>query len=98
MSGTKVDLETLRTAIKEYEDVLAELLFAEQDGAVLAAVQGAGKDMPSQVYANWASNTGHMHLQSNKQLQETLSTRINNLKATLTQYEQAEQGNRDNLK
>ncbi|GHH62802.1 PE domain-containing protein [Lentzea cavernae] len=98
MSGTKVDLETLRAAIKEYESIRDELMVAENQGKVLANVQGAGKDAPSQVYANWASNTGEMHQQSNRQLQTTLTTRIDNLKATLAQYERTEQGNRDNLK
>lgn len=54
--------------------------------------------MPSQVYANWANAAGKGHQLSNEQLQQTLVTRIENLKATLRQYEQTEQGNRDNLK
>lgn len=98
MSGTKVDLDTLRAAIKEYESIRDELMVAEHQGKVLATVEGAGKDTPSQVYANWARIAGAMHEQSNKQLQKTLTTRIDNLKATLAQYEQTEQGNTDNLK
>ncbi|RDI19721.1 PE domain-containing protein [Lentzea flaviverrucosa] len=98
MSGIKVDLETLRAAIKEYEAIRDELAMAHHDGHVLATVQGAGKDAPSQVYANWARATGAAHQRSNKQLQDTLTTRIENLNATLRQYEQTEQGNRDNLK
>lgn len=98
MSGTKVDLDTLRAAIKEYESVFEELVLAEQAGAVLTAVKGAGQDRPSQVYANWAVTAGHMHQQSNKDLQNTLSARIENLKATLSQYERTEQGNQENLK
>ena len=98
MSGTKVDLETLRAAIKEYESIRDELIIAENQGKALASVQGAGKDAPSQVYANWASNAGEMHQISNRQLQTTLNTRVENLKATLAQYERTEQGNQDNLK
>ncbi|MDX8149728.1 PE domain-containing protein [Lentzea sp. BCCO 10_0061] len=98
MSGTKVDLETLRAAIKEYESVKEELALAHKSGEALIAVKGAGKDMPSQVYANWASAAGKGHQLSNEQLQKTLDTRIENLKATLRQYEQTEQGNLDNLK
>ncbi|SFR29262.1 PE family protein [Lentzea waywayandensis] len=98
MSGTKVDLETLRAAIKEYESIKDELVLAHQSGEDLTAVKGAGKDMPSQVYANWASAAGKGHQESNLRLQRTLDTRIENLKATLRQYEQTEQGNRDNLK
>ena len=98
MSGTKVDLETLRAAIKEYESIRDDLSLAEVRGKVLATVQGAGKDRPSQVYANWANNAGTMHQLSNKELQKTLTTRIDNLNATLAQYERTEQGNRDNLK
>ncbi|HUQ59272.1 PE domain-containing protein [Lentzea sp.] len=98
MSGTKVDLETLRAAIKEYESIKEELLLAHQSGEILTAVEGAGKDKPSQVYASWASAAGLAHQQSNKQLQDTLTTRIENLKATLAQYERTEQGNQANLK
>jgi len=98
MSGTKVDLETLRAAIKEYESVRDELQMAHKSGEDLTIVKGAGKDMPSQVYANWANAAGKGHQLSNEQLQQTLVTRIENLKATLRQYEQTEQGNRDNLK
>ncbi|SDL90741.1 PE family protein [Lentzea albidocapillata subsp. violacea] len=98
MSGTKVDLETLRAAIKEYESIRDDLMMAHQNGERLITVQGAGKDAPSQVYANWARAAGEAHQKSNKQLQDTLTTRIENLQATLRQYEQTEQGNRDNLK
>ncbi|SMD24151.1 PE domain-containing protein [Lentzea albidocapillata] len=98
MSGTKVDLETLRAAIKEYESIRDDLMVAHQNGERLTTVQGAGKDAPSQVYANWARAAGEAHQKSNKQLQDTLTTRIENLQATLRQYEQTEQGNRDNLK
>lgn len=98
MSGIKVDLETLRAAIKEYESIRDELQMARQTGVVLTTVQGAGKDAPSQVYANWARAAGEAHQKSNEQLADTLTTRIENLKATLRQYEQTEQGNRDNLK
>ncbi|WP_434448935.1 PE domain-containing protein [Lentzea sp. E54] len=98
MSGTKVDLDTLRAAIKEYEAVLVDLLKAHDTGKALIAVQAAGKDMPSKVYNNWAVTSGAAHQTSNKQLQDTLKTRIRNLKATLAQYEQTEQGNQANLK
>jgi chaperonin cofactor prefoldin len=98
MSGTKVDLETLRAAIKEYESIRDELATAKQTGEALIRVKGAGRDTPSQVYANWATTAGSMHQQSNQQLQDTLTTRIDNLKATLAQYEQTEQGNQANLK
>lgn len=98
MSGTKVDLDTLRAAIKEYEEILIELQTAEQTGNALIAVRGAGLDRPSQVYAGRAVTAGHMHRQSNKQLQETLAARIANLKATLGQYERTEQGNEADLK
>ncbi|MFD9703835.1 PE domain-containing protein [Lentzea sp. NPDC059081] len=98
MSGTKVDLETLRAAIKEYESIRDELVQAYTSGDMLTSVEGAGKDMPSQVYANWARTAGQAHQASNKQLQKALTTRIDNLKATLAQYEQTEQGNQANLK
>lgn len=98
MSGTKVDLETLRAAIKEYESIRDELKMAYQDGDKLSTVKGAGKDMPSQVYATWAAAAGKAHQDSNKQLQDSLATRIDNLKATLAQYEQTEQGNQASLK
>jgi hypothetical protein len=98
MSGTKIDLETLRAAIKEYESIKEELVLAYGSGDALITVQGAGRDRPSQVYANWAVSAGHMHQQSNKQLQDTLTARIENLKATLQQYEQTEQGNQANFK
>jgi len=98
MSGTKVDLETLRAAIKEYESIRDDLMLAENQGKALTSIEGAGKDRPSQVYANWASNAGKMHELSNKELQKTLTTRIDNLNATLAQYERTEQGNQDNLK
>ncbi|MCG8926242.1 PE domain-containing protein [Lentzea sp. CC55] len=98
MSGTKVDLETLRAAVKEYESIRDDLIQAKTTGQALIAVKGAGRDVPSQVYANWAVNAGAMHQQSNQQLQDTLTTRIDNLKATLAQYEQTEQGNQANFK
>jgi hypothetical protein len=98
MSGTKVDLETLRAAIKEYESIRDDLMLAHQDGEKLATVQGAGRDMPSQVYANWAVAAGKAHQDSNAQLRDALTTRIDNLKATLAQYEQTEHGNQANLK
>lgn len=98
MSGTKVDLDTLRAAIKEYESIRDELIQAQTTGKALIAVKGAGRDTPSQVYATWAVNAGAMHQQSNQQLQDALTTRIDNLTATLRQYEQTEQGNQDNLK
>ncbi|MFD4644601.1 PE domain-containing protein [Lentzea sp. NPDC058436] len=98
MSGTKVDLETLRAAIKEYESVLVELGEAHTTGAVLISVRPAGLDRPSGVYNNWAVTAGAAHQTSNRQLQETLKARIDRLKATLTQYEQTEHGNRANLK
>ncbi|MDX8052948.1 PE domain-containing protein [Lentzea sp. BCCO 10_0798] len=98
MSGTKVDLETLRAAIKEYESIKEDLVVAQLNGEVLTTIKGAGRDTPSQVYANWANAAGKGHQLSNDQLQKTLTTRIENLKATLRQYEQTEQGNRDNLK
>jgi hypothetical protein len=98
MSGTKVDLETLRAAIKEYESIYVDLAEAQSTGNVLIAVQPAGLDRPSGVYNNWAVTAGAAHQKSNKQLQDTLKARIDNLKATLTQYEQAEQGNQANLK
>ncbi len=98
MSGTKVDLDTLRAAIKEYEAILAELVDAEQTGNALVAVRAAGLDRPSVVYASHAVTAGSMHQQSNKQLQEALSTRIQNLTATLKQYERTEQGNEADFK
>jgi hypothetical protein len=98
MSGTKVDLDTLRAAIKEYEAIKDELVLAHQNGEQLITVKNAGLDMPSKVYANYAVTAGHMHQQSNEQLQDALNARINNLKATLAQYEKTEQGNLDNLK
>ncbi|MFS8103604.1 PE domain-containing protein [Lentzea alba] len=98
MSGTKVDLDTLRAAIKEYEAIYLELDKAHDTGGALTAVQPAGLDMPSKVYNNWAVTAGAAHQKSNEQLRNTLKTRIENLKATLTQYEETEQGNKDNLK
>lgn len=98
MSGTKVDLETLRAAIKEYEDIFLDLQTANDTGKALIAIRAAGNDMPSKVYANWAITAGAAHQTSNEQLQKTLKTRIDNLKATLAQYEQTEQGNQANFK
>ena len=98
MSGTKVDLETLRAAIKEYESIRDELKEAHTSGEMLTADKSAGRDVPSQVYANWAVSAGKAHQDSNKQLQDALTTRIDNLKATLAQYERTEQGNQANLK
>jgi hypothetical protein len=98
MSGTKVDLETLRAAIKEYESIYADLQEAHNTGKVLVAVRPAGLDRPSGVYNNWAVTAGAAHQTSNTQLQETLKARVEKLKATLTQYEQTEQGNQANLK
>jgi hypothetical protein len=98
MSGTKVDLDTLRAAIKEYEDMLVELQTAEQTGNALVAVKGAGLDRPSVVYAGHAVTAGQMHQQSNKQLQQTLRARIKNLTATLSQYERTEQDNEADFK
>ena len=98
MSGTKVDLDTLRAAIKEYESIYLDLDKAYDTGRALVAVQAAGHDRPSEVYKNWAVTAGAAHQTSNKQLQKTLETRIDNLKATLAQYEQTEQGNKDNFK
>jgi hypothetical protein len=98
MSGTKVDLETLRAAIKEYESIRDDLIQAHGSGEMLTAVKGAGKDVPSQVYANWAVAAGKAHQDSNTQLRDALTTRIDNLKATLAQYEQTEHGNQANLK
>ncbi|WP_394613142.1 PE domain-containing protein [Lentzea sp. JNUCC 0626] len=93
MSGTKVDLETLRAAIKEYESIYLDLVKAKDVGKALVAIQPAGLDRPSGVYNNWAVTAGAAHQSSNDQLQKTLMTRINNLKATLTQYEQTEAEN-----
>src|SRR4051812_5580761 len=98
MSGTKVDLDTLRAAIKEYENIYLELEKAHTAGDALVKVEPAGLDMPSKVYNNWAVTSGAAHQTSNEQLRKTLKTRIANLKATLTQYEQTEQGNQANLK
>lgn len=98
MSGTKVDLETLRAAIKEYESISEELQLAYIEGDKLSTVKGAGKDVPSQVYATWAVAAGKAHQDSNKLLQDSLITRIENLKATLAQYERTEQGNKESLK
>lgn len=98
MSGTKVDLDTLRAAIKEYESIYLDLDKAYDVGRALVAVQAAGHDRPSEVYKNWAVTAGAAHQTSNKQLRTTLKTRIDNLKATLAQYEQTEQSNKDNFK
>ncbi|MET8762688.1 hypothetical protein [Lentzea sp. NPDC004782] len=98
MSGTKVDLDTLRAAIKEYESIYLDLEKAKDRGKALVAVEAAGLDMPSKVYNNWAVTAGAAHQTSNDELRKTLKTRIDNLKATLTQYEQTEQGNQANLK
>ncbi|MGW4214054.1 PE domain-containing protein [Lentzea sp. NPDC004789] len=98
MSGTKVDLDTLRAAIKEYESIRDEVKKAQAAGDALVKVQAAGKDVPSQVYAQAAVTAGRMHLQSNQQLVDALTTRIDNLNATLRQYEQTEEGNQANLK
>ena len=98
MSGTKVDLETLRAAIKEYESIYLDLEKAHTNGEELVRVEAAGLDMPSRVYNNWARTSGAAHQKSNEQLRKTLKTRIDNLKATLTQYEQTEHGNQANLK
>lgn len=98
MSGTKVDLDTLRAAIKEYKAIRDELLIAHTTGRVLAEVQYAGLDMPSKVYANWANTAGAAHQESNEQLRNTLTARIENLEATLRQYEQTEAGNEASMK
>ena len=98
MSGTKVDLDILRAAIKEYEVIYLDLEKAHTTGQELVRVQPAGLDMPSKVYNNWAVTSGAAHQTSNEQLRKTLKTRIENLKATLTQYEQTEQGNQANFK
>lgn len=98
MSGTKVDLDTLRAAIKEYEAIYLDLDKAHNTGSALVAVQPAGLDMPSKVYNNWAVTAGAAHQTSNEQLRKTLKTRIENLKATLKQYEETEHGNQANLK
>ena len=71
---------------------------ANDTGNALVSVEPAGLDMPSKVYNNWAVTAGAAHQKSNDQLRKTLKTRIDNLKATLTQYEQTEQGNQANLK
>ena len=98
MSGTKVDLDTLRAAIKEYEAVYLDLDKAHDTGSALVSVEPAGLDMPSKVYNNWAVTAGAAHQTSNEQLRKTLKTRIENLKATLKQYEETEQGTKDNFK
>lgn len=98
MSGTKVDLDTLRAAIKDYEQVVADLEAAYQSGTHMSYVVPPGKDTPGQVYSGSAIGVGAMHQQANKQLQDVLVTRIENLRATLRQYEQTEQGNQANLK
>lgn len=94
MSGTKVDLETLRAAIKEYESIYLDLEKAYNVGSTLVAIQPAGLDRPSGVYNNWAVTAGAAHQTSNEQLRETLKARIKNLQATLTQYEQTEAENK----
>lgn len=98
MSGTKVDLDTLRAAIKEYESISLDLEKAYTTGDALVKVEAAGDDRPSVVYNNWALTAGAAHQTSNEQLRKVLMTRILNLKATLAQYEQTEQGNKDNFK
>ncbi|WP_086667623.1 PE domain-containing protein [Lentzea kentuckyensis] len=98
MSGTKVDLDTLRAAIKEYESISLELEKAYTTGDALIKVEAAGEDRPSVVYNNWAVTAGAAHQKSNDELRKVLLTRIQNLKATLAQYEQTEQGNKDNFK
>jgi hypothetical protein len=98
MSGTKVDLETLRAAIKEYESISLDLEKAYTTGDALVKVEAAGGDRPSVVYNNWAVTAGAAHQKSNEELRKVLKTRILNLKATLAQYEETEQGNKDNFK
>ncbi|KOV82701.1 PE domain-containing protein [Nocardia sp. NRRL S-836] len=93
MSGTKIDLETLRAAIKDYEKVVQDLVAAHSSGVELTMVRPPGKDVPGQVYSGSATIVGEMHQQANTQLQEVLKTRIENLKATLRQYESTEQDN-----
>lgn len=98
MSGTKVNLETLRAAIKDYQQVVLDLEAAYQSGTYMSYVVAPGKDTPGQVYNGSVIGVGAMHQQANKKLQEVLVTRIENLEATLRQYEQTEQGNQANLK
>lgn len=98
MSGTKVDLETLRAAIKEYESIYLDLEKAYSAGDALVKVEPAGRDRPSVVYNNWAVTSGAAHQKSNEELRKVLKTRVVNLKATLAQYEQTEQGNQANFK
>lgn len=98
MSGTKVDLDTLRAAIKDYTSIVEELRDAQQVGRALINVMPPGQDTPGKVYNGSAGVVGHMHFEANQNLQEVLITRIQNLEATLRQYEHTEQGNQANLK
>lgn len=98
MSGTKVDLDTLRAAIKEYRSVLEDLQMAHQSGELFTYVNPPGLDTPGKVYVNSVVQVGGMHQQANLQLQEVLTTRIEHMEATLRQYQRVEQGNVANLK
>lgn len=98
MSAVKVDPEVIEAAIKEYESIREEVEDARKQGVVLTKVEGPGRDVPSQVYANAANVAGRKHQLANEKLRDTIQARIDLLQATLDQYRQTDQGKAADLK
>jgi len=90
MNAVKVEPAVIEAAIKEYTAILGDLEKARDKGVVLTQMQGPGRDMPSQVYANAANTAGKMHQQANTNLQKAIQARIDLLKVTLDQYRESD--------
>jgi hypothetical protein len=97
MSDFEVVAEALRGMVGMHGKVREDLDSANEQTRILALIQPPMKDPATVGYIEAACAAGQMHIDDVTKLGDELQARIDELKATVEQYERTEQANHRRL-
>ncbi|RKT55672.1 hypothetical protein [Saccharothrix australiensis] len=95
MSDIQVTLDTLNGLVDRHRVVHDELSATNQQTQVLAQVQPPIPDPATTAFTTAACQAGQGHLDSAAKVEQDLQTRIEELKASIDQYADSEQTNKE---
>ncbi|MGW6936883.1 hypothetical protein ACWGE0_43020 [Lentzea sp. NPDC054927] len=93
MSDFDVTIEALRGMVGRHGKVREDLTSVNEQSRLLAQIRPPMTDPATTEYVTAACAAGQRHLDDVTKLEQELQARIDELKASVDQYERTEQGN-----
>lgn len=93
MGDFEVTIETLRGQVVKHDGVRDDLSAANRRSQLLAQVQPPMRDAATTSFVTAAGQVGQSLVDSVTKVEQDLRTRIEELKASIQQYEKTEQAN-----